>query len=751
MVLQLVLLRELLVIFHGNDLVIGIILANWLAAEALGAFFVGKRIEGARDRVAWFIALSTLVALSGPLSLYLVYSVRDLFGVLPGVGMGTSLILYASLLIVLLPSLLHGALFIFACKLGAQLADASAKDAVEGSAAVGRVYVWETIGHVVGAAAATFLLIPLFNALAIVLCTGILTLIATAGLVTLPGLAQRGRALAALAIVLIPLGYLLVGDGANRLHQQAIARQWPGQKVIHHQHSFYGNVAVIERGGEYTFLSDGLPVLTSPTPDIVRVEDFVHFAMLAHPSPEYVAILSGGAGGVIGQILQYPTVTRVDYAELDPLLIDLVRRFPTAETEAELTDPRVHTLHVDGRRFLMGTSQRYDLILVGAPNPANLQLNRLFTAEFATLARGRLRDGGILVLSLPGSLTYLSHELRNLNAVIINTLAGAFPYVRVIPGDYNILLASTSPTITTFDAALLYSRLRERQLSLRLFTRPYLELRLDPNWLDWFSTSLEGATQEVNRDFRPKGFFYSLALWNALFSPYMRPFFSQLEGLGLLFPAALIAAVTTLLATVGRRTARLRQWAIPYSIATTGFAGMVLDLLLIFSFQALFGFVLQWVGLLVAAFMGGVALGGLVMSRALARVSDGRALFIRLELSVALFALLLPLATLAVAPHVGDPTVSALTQALFLLLSCGAGALVGLQFPLANRICLASSPDLSRTAGLVYSADLAGGWSGGIVAAVVMLPVLGLLGAALVVALLKASSLVVLMACGRGQ
>jgi spermidine synthase len=744
MVLQLLLLRELLVVFHGNDLVIGIILANWLAVEALGAFFVGKRIEHTRNRIGWFIALSILLVLSAPLALYLARSVRGLFDVLPGVGMGVSLIFYSSLLIVFLPSLLHGALFVFACKLCAQLAGPAGQGVQQGPSSIGRVYVWETIGHIAGAAVFTFLLIPLFNSFAIVFGMGVLTLTAAIALATLQGQAVKRRTLAVLMAVLTLLVYLLVGGGAERLHYQAIARQWPGQQVVHHQHSLYGNVAVIERGGEYTFLSDGIPVFTAPTPDIVRVEEFVHFAMLAHPRPENVAILVGGAGGVIGQVRKYPTIERVDYAELDPLLIDLVRRFPTPETEAELADPRVHTLHVDGRRFLKSTPYRYDLIFVGVSNPGSLQANRLFTAEFASLAQERLQEGGILVVSLPGSLTYLSHELRNLNAVVINTLESVFPYLRVIPGDHNIFLASTTKDVTTVDATLLYERQRERQLDLRLFTRPYLEVRLAPRWLDWFSASLEGATEEVNRDFRPKGFFYSLAYWNALFSPYLRDFFVWLEGLGLWLPAALIAGGTALLLALRWRVAPLRRLAIPYAIATTGFAGMAFDLLLIFAFQVLLGFVFHWIGLLVAAFMGGVAGGGLLMTALLQRITDDRALLVRLEIAVGLFALLLPLAILVVAPYLGDPTVFALAQLLLILLSCIAGALVGLQFPLASKISLAHSPNISRTAGLLYSADLLGGWSGGIIAAVVLLPVLGLAGTSLVVVLIKASSLVML-------
>ena len=137
--------------------------------------------------------------------------------------------------------------------------------------------------------------------------------------------------------------------------------------------------------------------------------------------------------------------------------------------------------------------------------------------------------------------------------------------------------------VTLIGAALLDDRLRERGLDLRLITRPHLEVRLAPRWLDWFWESMEGATAEINHDFRPKGFFYSLAYWNAMFSPYLQGFFAWLEDLRLWFFAAIIGGCTAILVALRGRPVRLRRSGIPYSIASTGFAGMAFDLVLILS------------------------------------------------------------------------------------------------------------------------------------------------------------------------
>ena len=81
---------------------------------------------------------------------------------------------------------------------------------------------------------------------------------------------------------------------------------------------------------------------------------------------------------------------------------------------------------------------------------------------------------------------------------------------------------------------------------------------------------------------------------------------------------------------------------------------------------------------------------------------------------------------------------------LFLVISFVSGLLIGSQFPLANKLYLSKSTSLSKTAGLLYASDLLGGWLGGVVGAVVLLPVLGLTGTCLAVGLLKLTSFTVI-------
>lgn len=739
-VAQILLLRELLVIFHGNELSIGIVLSNWLILEAFGCFFLGKRIEKTERRIEAFGLVALLFSLCFPLMVYLTRIIKEIIGVTPGESLGLLPILYSSFLVLLPVSIPHGALFTFGCKIYSQLNRKLASS-------IGRVYVYETVGTIVGGVVFTYLLIPYLHSIQIALGVTLLNL-GSCGLL-LGHFWQRDKAAgfrtlgSITTVALIFSSFVLFSGRAHEIHWLSVSAQWKGQRVVHYQNSIYGNIAVTQREEQYTFFSDGIPIITTPTPNIAFVEEFVHLPMLLHPDPKEILLIGGGAGGVLNEVLQHP-VKRVDYVELDPLMLDVLKKFPTTLTQAELSDPRVKIEYIDGRLFVKMTPNRYDIVLVGLSSPSDLQVNRLFTEEFFSLVKGRLREEGILVIGLPGSLTYLNDELRNLNACILNTLKGVYPWVRIIPGDFNLFLASGSREVSRATPAILSQRLDERGVKPDLLTKAHIEYKLHPRWLDWFSSSLEGIEAKTNKDFLPLGVFYSLAYWNALFSPYMQGIFRWFERVDLWMFPLLLSLFTLIFLLIRHKTGRLFRASVPFAIATTGFAGMIFDLVLIFAFQVLYGYVYRQIGLLVTAFMVGAAVGSLGMTRFLERIKRDLSTLLRLDLAIILFSGLLPLIFLLTHPYLDRPAVFLIFPAVFLVLSFLSGLLIGAEFPLANKIYLRTSQSLSGTAGLLYGADLLGGWFGGILGGVVLLPVLGLLKTCMVVVLLKITSLILL-------
>ena len=57
---EILLLRELLIVFSGNELCIGIILANWLILEAFGCIFLGRIAEKSKHTLEIFSVITIL-------------------------------------------------------------------------------------------------------------------------------------------------------------------------------------------------------------------------------------------------------------------------------------------------------------------------------------------------------------------------------------------------------------------------------------------------------------------------------------------------------------------------------------------------------------------------------------------------------------------------------------------------------------------------------------------------------------------
>ena len=741
LVAEILLLRELLIVFSGNELCIGIILSNWLILEALGSWWAGRRADTTRNPLVVYTAITLLFSLSTPGAIYLARILKVLIGVSIGESIGFMPMVYTSFLILLPTSVLHGAQFTYGCRLYAEIAGRDA-------AVAGRVYMIETVGTIIGGVVSTYFLIPYLNSFQAALWLALLNIIVCMTLFIQPRsrTGYKKTAAVCLGILALHCAGAIVGGLPERMHVAAVDAQWPNQNVVHYQNSRYGNVAVIETQGQYSYFLDGVPSIIVPVPDIYFVEEFVHLPLLAHPKPEKLLFISGGAGGMINEALKHPTVTAITYAELDPLLLELFAKYPTPLTVTELNDRRVSVTHTDGRRLLKTTDSTYDVILLGILDPSNLQTNRFFTQEFFRLAKDRLNPGGILVIGLPGSLTYHTDAMKDLNSCIYRTLKPLFSHIRVIPGDgSHMLFSSDAPAVSTVDPARLVRRTMRRGIQAQAVLPWHLENKLHPGWQQWYADFLKGGSEKTNRDFRPVGMFYSLSHWNERYAPSFSGFFGRLERIDLPVIAGGVGLALLLVFVFGGKRASTGRSGIALAIFTTGFAGMLFDLMIIFAFQSIYGYVFSWIGILVAAFMAGAAFGALLATRADLRPGGCLKAFFGIDAAIACFSIGCPLILIAAHGAMTGPGIDLFARPLFLFISFICGTLTGAQYPLANRIYPKSEAGVTRTAGLLYAFDLLGGWLGGIVGAVVLLPILGIAGAGAAIGMVKVTGLIILI------
>ena len=201
------------------------------------------------------------------------------------------------------------------------------------------------------------------------------------------------RAGGAAALAAIPL-LLWV---APRWDAAARARLWRGFNVVGARETIYGNLTVTETGengsGTIRSIYENGAILAN-APDPAAAEEAVDYALLEHAAPRRVLLIGGGVNGGVAEALKHPTVERLDYVELDPALIGMAREYFPAQTADFDSDSRVHLHFLDGRRYLAGPGERFDVIIVDVPDPQTAQLNRFYTVEFFRRRARNWRQAG---------------------------------------------------------------------------------------------------------------------------------------------------------------------------------------------------------------------------------------------------------------------------------------------------------------------------------------------------------------------
>lgn len=712
MIAQLILLRELLINFLGNELTLGIILASWILAESLGVYFAGKLVDRTKQAFSFFTVFQIIFALSLPLSIYVTRVFKHFSGIPIGEGIGLSTIVLLSLIVVLLPGFSHGALFSICSAISHSLS---------------RTYTIETIGSIVGGFIFTYWCIPHSSSFLDAFLITAITATASFFFVR-----HAHRYLRVLFFTIGVCAFAVVATGGSTsLNTLSLKTRWQPYKIFDQRNSAYGNLVSIKNNNEFTLFYNGHPSITIPHPDKTFTEEFGNIPLLFHPNPRHMLLMGAGGGGILHEALTYPDIS-IDYTELDPAIIEVMKQYPLPLFKKELLDPRVTITTQDGVLFLMNTANRYDIILICFSNSGELSVNRHFTKEFFSCAQKKLHHNGIIALWTPGSATHLSQELQDITASIHNAMQTVFPYTRIIPGDYTILLASPSSDILSVTPGMISTRIEERGKQTDLLIPAYVDHRLGNKQLDWFNQSMRQATKEINTDEKPFAVFTILKLWNKQFSPSIAVFLGYLERINLLFIITLLFFTTLMLFPFMRNKP---ERILPFNIATSGFFGMMITLLLLFRFQTLFGYVYNQIGLLMSAWMTGIALGSILTTKTNEKKTGILKLFITSEFYIIMSTVLCGWILLQ------DRNFIQSTIPFYILLILS-GFLLGIQLPLAGNILLKTGKKIGGTAGTLYAADLCGGIGAGILGGIYFLPILGILKTLIVIILLKCMGLI---------
>lgn len=671
LITQVVVIRELLSIFYGNELVIGVLLANWMLLTGLGAL-LGRFASRISERRGFLIALLILLA---TVPFFTVCLLRLLRNVIFPVGtmVGVVPIIWSSLVLLIPYCILSGGGFTLLSGLASR---------AQRTGVIGAVYAREAIGSLIGGIVFSLVLIYVLNtfqSLAALMAFDLAVALAVA----------RGWRTARAVVWILSFAFLVP---AILINVDAITKRFlfPNQEFVYSKETPYGSLTVTAQAEQKNFYENN--VLLSSTNDVTTSEETVHYAMIQHPAPRTVLMISGAISGAPQEVLKY-NVERIDYVEVNPYLIDLAKRYT-----AVLSDRRISIINEDARLFVRETQTLYDVVLLNTPQPATVQVNRYYTVEFFERLKHTMNPDGILSLGLLSSTDYQSDEARRINSTIMNTLRSIFKEVLIVPGLKTYFLAS--------DARLDINigRMVERSgISNTYVNQYYLDDETLARRSDLIQSSLF-VDAPVNRDFAPVSYYRHVIYW-------LNYFRTNLWVVGILVALVLVIGATQLN-------------AISAGVFTGGFAASSIEVLLLIAFQIIYGYVYQVLGVIVTIFMAGLAVGSLYRLKILPRTSMRSYAWI--QFGIAIYCFLLPVFLLVLRSVQGLPFI---VHAGFFLLTFVIAALIGLEFSMAATL---RRGHLQRVASELYGIDLIGSSLGALLVAAWLVPTLGIFAVSLV-------------------
>jgi spermidine synthase len=678
---QVVLLRELSVAFYGVELIYTLALGVWLLCSACGAMLSRRTDNPSFLQINFLLLLLSIVI---PLDVAFIRSIRLFFSDIPGAYLPLHTQVAAMSASLLPVGLLLGLLFQWA-----------AKRYIVGKKSLASAYALECLGGLAGGLCATlFLKFGFQNFIIALFCA-----LAAAGSTFLRADRNSRKWLRAVSLITIAGLMALVWKAYP---MDRFMTSWTHPNLVETRDTPYSRITVTFRDGQASiFENDALIFDTEST----RAEEFVHLAALQHPDPKRILVLGGGIEGTVREILLY-SPQKVDYVELNSALMNIIPQHLPLDIQKSLQAPNVHIIYDDPRHFL-DRALSYDLILIGMPDPTSGQTNRFYTQEFFRQCYSKLTARGVIAFSLPSSENLWTPQLARKMISIYRAARSVFPDVVFLPGSNNVIIGSMDRLER--DPSVSIARFEKRGIHAKLISPDYIRYIYTNDRFRQIARTLESGSAPINTDTHPICYQYSIMVWLSKFYPSSTLWdfsFPQLSGTRYIFWLMALALPIVLLKRI--------RWSVRRTVLAgiAGFAGMVLETILILHFQTKNGILFQDFGILLTGFMAGLAIGAAAMDRIKRRVSNETGIAIILG-----FAALSGL----IGWQINSGRSAGLIETLALLTL--AGLFVAGIFAFAS---LHEARDQKKTIAPLYSADLVGGCIGSLLTSLILAPLAGL-------------------------
>ncbi len=286
---------------------------------------------------------------------------------------------------------------------------------------IGNVSSINTIGSAIGATTAGFVLLPFVGLWVSVI------LIACLYLCIALLLALRADKQRVTFIIVSVVGVISLVTWLNPRHFPLIKIN-DGEELLDMWEGSHGSVAVVKGGNNLTLVLDNYYTLGDLSAyKYERMQ--AHLPLLLHHDPKNVFFLGMGTGITAGAALLHP-ISSVTTCELVPEVITAAQKYFSPYNTGLFTDKRSKVIAEDGRNFLLGTNEQYDVIVSDLFTPWGAGTGNLYTKEHFITIKKHLTNQGVLAQWLP--LYQLSKREFD---IIAKTMLEVFPLVTMWRGD----------------------------------------------------------------------------------------------------------------------------------------------------------------------------------------------------------------------------------------------------------------------------------------------------------------------------
>ncbi len=186
----------------------------------------------------------------------------------------------------------------------------------------------------------------------------------------------------------------------------------PYQELVVADTAAYGRMLVL----------DGA-VQTTMTDEFVYHEMLTHVPLTIHPNPRQVAIIGGGDGGAVREVLKHASVDAVHLIEIDQRVVEIARHYFPALSES-LSHRKAHVHFTDGIQWIRQV-RNLDVVMVDSTDPVGPAVG-LFQPEFYRSVAEALGPEGVMVAQSESPFLQ-----PNVIQTVVRGMRTAFPVVRL--------------------------------------------------------------------------------------------------------------------------------------------------------------------------------------------------------------------------------------------------------------------------------------------------------------------------------